>query len=137
MTDTRGGLISANPKSFKLLKTNWQAIQNKRLHDLMRPKDRKKLTHNLSRTKKGEEVKPFEVKLLIKDQEPLPVEMSVSKVVEHKKSVALQFIIRDIRERIKLEKQLVQASKLSGLGELAAGVAHEINNPLAAISGCA
>jgi two-component system, NtrC family, sensor kinase len=130
-------LISANPKFFKLLKTNWQTIQDKRLHDLMRPTDRKKLTQSLSRTKKGEEVKPFEVKLRIKDQTPIPVEMSVSKVVEHKKSVALQFIIRDIRERIKLEKQLAQASKLSGLGELAAGVAHEINNPLAAISGCA
>ena len=137
VTDIRGRLISANPKVFKLLKISWRDVQDKRLHDLLRTKDKKKLTQSITRLKKGEEVQPVEVKLRLRDQSFLPVEMSVSKVVEHEKSVALQFIIRDIRERIKLEKQLVRASKLSGLGELAAGVAHEINNPLAAISGCA
>ncbi|MDQ0122551.1 signal transduction histidine kinase [Pseudomonas lini] len=46
-------------------------------------------------------------------------------------SVELQ---REIDERKQLESQLVQSEKLASLGQLAAGVAHEINNPIGFIS---
>lgn len=43
-------------------------------------------------------------------------------------------IFDDITERSQLERQLMQADKLSSIGLLAAGVAHEVNTPLAVIS---
>ncbi len=43
-------------------------------------------------------------------------------------------ILEDITDRAELERRLVQADKLSSMGLLAAGVAHEVNTPLAVIS---
>lgn len=49
---------------------------------------------------------------------------------EHQGRPAVLGFARDVTERTKMEAQLAQADRLVALGTLAAGVAHEINNPL-------
>ena len=48
---------------------------------------------------------------------------------------AIHFLAKDISKRQAMEKQFLHADKLSSIGQLAAGVAHEMNNPLGIILG--
>ncbi len=52
------------------------------------------------------------------------------------KNRALVFF-RDISEKRLQEMHLIQNEKMSGIGVLATGIAHEINNPLTSVAGCA
>jgi signal transduction histidine kinase len=47
----------------------------------------------------------------------------------------LHFLVKDIDHRKSMEQQMAQADKLASIGQLAAGIAHEINNPLGIILG--
>ncbi|MFY9342416.1 MAG: PAS domain S-box protein, partial [Planctomycetota bacterium] len=46
-------------------------------------------------------------------------------------------VIRDISERKEMQLKLAQSERLAAVGELAAGVAHEINNPINTVINCA
>jgi two-component system NtrC family sensor kinase len=58
-------------------------------------------------------------------------------LMDYRRQPSLQVNAREITGRKKMEQQLRQAEKLSALGQLVAGVAHELNNPLAVVMGYA
>ncbi len=78
----------------------------------------------------------LELELFTKAGVGIPVRLTVNQFLDaNSKLSGYIFIAKDITETRKLEYQVFQAEKLAALGQLSAGMAHEINNPLFVISG--
>jgi len=76
-----------------------------------------------------------EIQILKKDGAGVPIGISLSCLRDGVgETVGLIAIFRDLAEIKKMEAQLRRADRLAAVGQLAAGIAHEIRNPLAAIS---
>jgi len=79
-----------------------------------------------------------EIIVKYKDSRTFPIWLNAYTVKDIKgETIAMVGIVKDLstqKEMEKLQKQLLQSDKLATIGTLAAGVAHEINNPLGNIS---
>ena len=77
-----------------------------------------------------------EVSLKHKAEKQIRVLVSASRDMGFSdKEDTIHFFVRDIEQRRQIEEQIAQADKLASIGQLSAGIAHEINNPLGVILG--
>ena len=73
-------------------------------------------------------VQNFEIKLKRIDNADFTSEISASQIRGNNGEInAFMSVIRDISERKQFEKQLRHSERMTGIGELATGMAHEIN----------
>ena len=107
--------------------------------DLLPPEYLSRAAQNLELNAAGKPTGPDEFELIRKDGSRVFVEISTYPIGDGDKTEVIG-IARDIterkraeEERQRMEQQLHLAGRLAAVGELAAGVAHELNNPLAAV----
>jgi two-component system NtrC family sensor kinase len=60
----------------------------------------------------------------------MPLEISLSECVQGPQNHRLTLVVRDVTERKRTERQVAQSQRLESIGQLAAGIAHEINTPI-------
>jgi PAS domain S-box-containing protein len=105
--------------------------------NIVAPKSRRLVLERARKESEGEKLSPrYEFTALDKAGREIEVELSVS-YPAYRGGLATQGVLRDITERKQaeteramLQAQMFQSAKLASVGELAAGVAHEINNPI-------
>jgi PAS domain S-box-containing protein len=82
----------------------------------------------------GRRIEHFETVRRAKDGRLVEVSLTVSPIKDEEgRVIGASKILRDVSSRKRIEQSLLQAEKIAATGRMAATIAHEINNPLAAV----
>src|SRR6185437_4072699 len=89
----------------------------------------------LGKIRRGERIEHFETERITKDGQRLRVSLTISPIKnDNGKIIGAAKILHDITHQKKLEEALRVSEQLASVGRLAATIAHEINNPLEAVT---
>ncbi|NCD34670.1 MAG: ATP-binding cassette domain-containing protein [Spartobacteria bacterium] len=112
----------------KYLRSASEALQNVPISDILQGNERilQLITNTME---EGNEVRSIQAELSLYGQK-FRVNVSVQPIMESARLIGGIILLEDISESEELRRKLTLADKLSSIGLLGAGVAHEINNPL-------
>lgn len=135
ITDLNGKMIYVNPAFIKASGFSKQELLGRNPRIFGSGKLPKKFWDKMWQTISSGKVWFGEVEDRKKNGEPFYTQLLISPIFDKDQKVTGYFAIhRDLSEKRTLEKQLIHTQKMESIGTLAAGVAHEVGNPLASIS---
>ncbi len=132
VTVTRGErVLYANPAAVATLGyDDATQLVGCSVEQLLHPDELARVRLRTTKILEGEQLPPTEYRFVRRDGSLVHAEV-VSMLIEYDGAPAQLAMMRDVTERIQLQARLLQTDRLVSVGTLAAGVAHEINNPLA------
>lgn len=133
--DLHGVVTSWNPAAERMFGFTATEMIGRPITTIIPPEMRDDETRILQTISRGERIEHFETVRVHKNGDRVEVSLTVSPVKDEAgRIVGAAKIARDITERRKAERTLLVTERLAAVGRLAATVAHEINNPLEAIT---
>jgi PAS domain S-box-containing protein len=130
-----GIVTSWNPSAERMFGYTAEEMVGRSILTIIPPEMRSDEDMILSKIRRGEKIDHFETVRVTKSGERIDVSLSISPVRDDQgKIIGAAKIARNITEKKKIERALRTAEKLAAAGRLAATVAHEINNPLEAVT---
>jgi PAS domain S-box-containing protein len=139
-TDKDGNIVEFNKEAQKLFEYSKEDVVGKSVLMLYQdPSQRLEMLKNANESNSGSwAVKNREVRLKSKSGKVVYINISLSALTaDDGSAIGTVGVGKDVSEQRMLQFKLLQSEKLAGIGILAAGIAHEINNPLAGILGMA
>lgn len=128
-----GEIIYANPRFHSISGYEEDVVVEKKISDFFKPED-PIFKQGLAGADIGEPSNFQETTLITREGEELAVQVHSFSAVFKQQSV-LVVAIRDFSEQQALRAKMMEMDRMLAVGTLAAGVAHEINNPLAFVQG--